>query len=190
MSVTTSRYAKYSKHDARDGWQYIFWGQGAAMKIKKLSLTTQTTAAETDTGWDLPASSFVIDAFVKVITAEATGTTKTIDVGLKASESGGDADGFLDGVSVAATGLVKGGVNVTAGATETYYSDANPTRGALLRSGYIVGTNAGSDFGLYQERWHDTDSTTARSVTWTAGSAQTEFVGELYILYMEVGTHE
>ena len=189
MTVISSRYAKYSKYDPRDGWQYTMWGQGAAIKIKRIRLSKQTTAAETDTGWDLPAGSFVMDAFIKVITAEATESTKTIEVGLLSSESGGDADGFLDAVSVAATGLVKGGVTVTVGGTETFYA-ANPTKGALLRAGYIAGTNSGSDFGLYQEKWHDTDSTTARSVTWTASGNQTEFSGDLYIMYMEVGTHE
>lgn len=188
MSVTSSRYAKYSKHDPRDGWQYTMWGMGAAIKIKRIRLSTQTTAAETDTGWDLPASSFVMDVFVKVITAEATESTKTIDIGLLSSESGGDADGFANELSVAATGLVRPNVVVTAGGTETYYSSV--TTGELLRAGYIVGTNSGSDFGLFAPKWHDTDSTTARSVTWTASGNQTEFVGDLFIMYVEVGTHE
>jgi hypothetical protein len=187
MSVVKSRRGKYSYHDPRDGWEYISWGMGAARKIYAFNLSAST--GEVDTGWNLPAGSFIVDAWVKVIAAEATGTTKTIDVGLLSSESGGDADGFIDGVSVAATGLVKAEFVATVGSNETFYA-ATPTVGALFRAGYIAGTDVDGNFGLGAKKWHDTDSTTARSLTWSAGSAQTEFKGILFVEFIEVGSHE
>lgn len=80
--------------------------------------------AAVDTGYDLPDVGIIPSwgVYAKVRTAEATASTKTIDVGLKAGESGGDADGFFDALSVASTGLVKG----------TLLSSGQ-TLGALLR---------------------------------------------------------
>lgn len=64
-----------------------------------------TAAAETDTGFDFPTASAVLpNPMVRVTTADAT---ETIDVGLLSSESGGDADGFINALDVASEVLVK-----------------------------------------------------------------------------------
>jgi hypothetical protein len=64
-----------------------------------------TDAAEKDTGIGVPAGALVLpNPAVKVTAIDAT---ETIDVGTLSTDSG-DADGFLDGVSVATAGLVKG----------------------------------------------------------------------------------
>jgi len=75
-------------------------------------------ATSNDTTLIIPAGSIIIGAFVKVNTAEATGGTKTIDVGV----SGGDEDGFIDGLSVAATGTIL-----------PTLADGSATVGALLK---------------------------------------------------------
>lgn len=82
---------------------------GAVRKIKKLSMSAADFAdnSEIATGWNLPAVAVVTSVFIRVNTAEATASTKTIDVGTDSTD-GGDADGYLVGVSVAGTGLVKG----------------------------------------------------------------------------------
>ena len=141
---------------------------GSSLRVKRLDIVATPTGAEQDTGWDLPAKSLVLDVWIDVTTAEATGTTKTLDVGLLSSESGGDADGFLDGVSVAATGVKKGTLLNT-----------GQTLGALSR---VDEDGAG---GLSPEP-HIT--ATAKSVTYTAGSGNfAEFRGAIYVSYLELG---
>ena len=160
---------------------------GALMKVKKLSIASAPTGSEQDTGWDLPAKSIVYDVILDVITAEVTGTTKTMNIGLKAGESGGDADGFAAAINCASTGLVRPGVTVTSGATETYVSAF--TRGALLTSGTpIAGTNTVGDEGSYYEKPFLATSVTAKSVCFTASAANwAEFRGDIYIVYAEIG---
>jgi hypothetical protein len=155
---------------------------GAVVKVKKIALTAAThgTGSEVDTGWDLPAKAVVLDLLVDVITAEATGATKTVDVGLLSSESGGDADGFLDGVSVAATGLVQ------AGGTFTTDHWVSTTRGALLLEKFLAGTNSTNE-GVNVRKSHLSTAVTAKSVSITSGSAFTEFAGALYLVYVEIG---
>ncbi len=156
---------------------------GALVKVKKIAITA-SDGTEQDSGWDLPSKAIVLDVFLEVTTAESTGTTKTLDVGLLSSETGGDADGFLDGVSTASTGLVRGVATITAGANENYFSST--TRGVLLAS-LTPGSDAATDVGTYYEKYHLSDSVTAKSVSYTAGSAQTEFAGNIYIVYIELG---
>lgn len=138
------------------------------------------TSTEVDTLWDLPASAYVYDVLIEVTTAEVTGSTKTLDVGLLSTESGGDADGFVDGVSVAATGVYRGGVALDGGSA---YFDTT-TRGALLRL-FVQGAGT-DDRGLYAERPHRAGAVTAKSVSYSRGSTLSEFVGNIWILYSEV----
>lgn len=152
---------------------------GAVIKTKVIAITSTPTGSEQDTGWDLPAKGVLLDVFIDVTTAEATGGTKTIDVGLLSSESGGDADGFIAALSVSATGVKRGQAGVTTGVL------SSNTRGALLAD-YTAGTNA-DDRGLYREKPHLLTSVTARSVTYTAKSSDwAEFRGSLVILYVEI----
>lgn len=52
----------------------------------------------------LPNKAVVKKVYLDVATAEATATTKTLDIGIY----GGDEDGFLDGVSAASAATVRG----------------------------------------------------------------------------------
>lgn len=78
-------------------------------KVKVINMTAASFEdnSEVGTGFTLPAKCIVKSVTISVNTKEDTATTKTIDVGTDSTASG-DADGFLDGVSVAAAGLVKG----------------------------------------------------------------------------------
>jgi hypothetical protein len=121
---------------------------------------------------------------VDITTLEGTATTKTIDVGLLASESGGDADGFLDGVITSTPAIVRRGVaTLTTGSNETYF--ASKTRGNLL-STLVAGTDTVEDVGTYYEFPHVLQSVTARSVSYTLGSAHTELAGWIYLLFVEL----
>lgn len=154
---------------------------GAVMKIKILPVTVVAAATEQDTGWDLPATAMVMDVFLDITTAEATGATKTIDIGTDGSGSN-DPDGFADAISVAATGLVRPQATVTTGSNETYYS-AN-TRGVLL-SDFLVGTDVDGDFGVYREKPDGTSG--GESITYTLGSNDyVELVANMIIVYMEI----
>jgi len=160
---------------------------GGIVRVKKIAIGATPTGSEQDTTFDLPAKSLLLDVLVDVTTAEATGGTKTLDIGLLSSESGGDADGFADGISVSATGLVRAGVVTTTGGTETYVSSW--TRGLLLTAGApLAGTNNVLDEGSYYEKPHVSTAVTAKSVTYTAGSADfAEFRGAIYLIYLEIG---
>lgn len=76
-----------------------------ATLVVPFSMDDATAATEYDTGIEIPAGTIVLPQSVgiKVATVDAT---ETIDVGLLSGEAGGDADGFLDGVSVATAGHV------------------------------------------------------------------------------------
>ena len=124
-------------------------GHHSGLAVVKIPVTAteaaNTTATEKDTGFDLKAGWTVLDAWIVVNTADAG---ETVDVGTNSNDSG-DADGLIDGASLATTGLVYPDATVTAGATETYYSAT--TRGALLAD-YIVGSDAADDFGLFHKK--------------------------------------
>lgn len=157
----------------------------ARLRWKKIHITAAAGTSENDTAYDLPAGAVLERVLLEVKTAEATGSTKTIDVGLLSSESGGDADGFLDGISTAATGIIQPKWNQTVGSNNTYLGAASThTRGALLTELLIAGNDvtSGGD-GFAAAKAHVTSSVTAKSVTWTAGSAQTEFDGYLWLGY-------
>lgn len=134
------------------------------LTASNLSGTTELSLASL--GGTLPAKSIVTEVYVNVITAEATATTKTLDVGTLSSSSG-DADGFLDGVSVAATGLVKGTL-----------ASAGQTLGALLR---VDESGAGV---LVPEPYINTAS---KPISVTAGSSGfAELVADIIVIYKEI----
>ena len=82
---------------------------GGVTRYMKISMVAADfdDNSEVGTGYVLPEFAIVKNVFVRVNTEEATATTKTIDVGTDSTD-GGDADGYLDGVSVASEGLVHG----------------------------------------------------------------------------------
>lgn len=130
---------------------------------------------ETDTGVDLPVNFLVREARVEVVTTDAT---ETINVGLLASESGGDADGFLAAVSLANAGFVQN-VAYTVGSNETYLS-AN-TYGALIAPGSL-GNDVATDVGSAFFRGHVTTAATARSVSYTCSAGSDTAAGYIHII--------
>jgi hypothetical protein len=101
-------------------------------------------ATETDTGFDFQVGDLVLPhPAIRVVTADPT---ETIDVGLLQSETNGDADGFLDDISVGTVGLFQGlilnGAN-TMGAL--FERQDSPNSGDLVPAAHAVtGTNATS----------------------------------------------
>lgn len=139
---------------------------GAVQKVKKIGITAPDDDSETKTGFILPDNAVVTDVFVNVTTAEATGTTKTINVGTDATD-GGDPDGYLVGVDVSNTGLVKG---------------------TLLSSGQTLGALLSVDEGGTGELVKEIDiASGGKEITFTAASADfDELVADIFIVYIEV----
>jgi len=142
---------------------------GAVSKIKKINMTASSFSdnSEVGTGWSLPDNAVVKNVFIRVNTAEQTATTKTIDVGTD-STNGGDADGYLVGVSVASTGLVKGTLD-----------SAGQTLGALL---YVDEDGSGalvSEIDI---------ASGGKEITVTAGDASgfSEVDFDIFIEYIEI----
>jgi hypothetical protein len=151
-------------------------------KVVKIPVTALSTG-EKDTGVDLPTKGIVLDCFVDVKTAEATASTKTIDVGLLSSESGGDADGFLDGAVDSSIAVVRGSITVTDGTNQNFIAAA-PTLGALLRTGELGGDAAGTAAALIKTP-HVLNGT-AKSVTYTLGATHTELVADIIVIYCDL----
>jgi hypothetical protein len=138
------------------------------------------TGSVKDTGLDFAAGDVVMGVFVQIHTAEATATTKTIDVGILASESGGDEDGFLDGAVTSATGVVTVAATATDGTNQNFWAAA-PILGALLRNGLLGGDVAGTAGVMIPVPW--VCDGTAKSLTYTLGSDHTELVADIFVLF-------
>jgi len=152
-------------------------GHHSGLAVVKIPITaTQAAAGQTemDTGFDLKAGWTVLDAWIVVNTAD---TGETVDVGTNSNDSGGDADGLIDGASLATTGLVYPDATVTTGTTETYYSAT--TRGALLAD-YIVGSNTATDFGLFHKKPYTVSADIGLTFTTSDGTDTAAF--DIYLL--------
>jgi len=138
------------------------------------------SAGEKDTGFNFQVGDVIMDAFVFVDVLESTSLTKTIDVGFLSSESGGDIDGLLDGVSTAAQNMVKGEGIVSLG-VNTHFFTAN-TFGVML-SNFQAGSDVNQDEGLFTRKNHIVGVSTALSLVYQLGAAHTELVADIYVLY-------
>lgn len=152
-------------------------GHHSGLAVVKIPVTAteaaNTTATEKDTGFDLKAGWTVLDAWIVVNTVDAGAT---VDVGTN-SEDSGVADGFIDGASLATTGLVYPDATVTAGTTETYYSAT--TRGALLAD-YIAGSDTATDFGLFHKKPYTVSADIGLTFTTSDGTDTAAF--DIYLL--------
>ena len=139
-----------------------------AIKTMVIPFTKQTS--EFDSTYDLPAGAVVLGAFVEVVDEVASGT---IDVGILSSESGGDADGFIDGMSCATAGKI---VPIAWDAS----ADADNTLGLLISSAMLGGTN---NYGRIPKMW--VCDGTAVSVSYT--TSDHAIAGNIHIMYAEPG---
>lgn len=139
--MTTEQIAKLNKsnramQDVSGGTllsQIDIAGNGAAIRYAYDAVTIVASTDAQDLEIVVPDGSIIKGVYVQVETKEDTGTTKTIDIGI----SGGDEDGFLDGVSVAAAGTIKGTLasgGQTLGALLSVDEDGS---GALVPEPYV-----------------------------------------------------
>lgn len=123
-----------------------------------------TAAAETDSGFDEPADALIGPyPSVNVLTTDAT---ITLDVGTDSNDSG-NADGFLDGLSTANEGLVKGTSD-----------NAGATIGALL---YVQDSaNAG-------DKAPEPHVSGGKSITYTLSAGADTAAGFIHLPYVLLG---
>jgi hypothetical protein len=141
---------------------FVDVSNATTLMVLPFAIGDTTANTETDTGFDLPDNAAVIPAGVGVHVGTAD-ATETIDVGILSSESGGNADGFVVGLSVAAADTVIAGATMTAGGTETYFSSC--TLGVALAD-FLAGADSAGDVGSYNPKAHVSDGT-AKSISYT-----------------------
>ena len=162
--------------------------------IKIPFLATGTDSSDTPNTWDNAEASCVItagssstiklckglvitDAVLQVTTVDS-GTT--MDMGLLSSESGGDADGFFDGISMASAGWITADVTKTMGSSADYY--ASTTRGAFLATFSAGGDTSVVTIGQYDPKNFYADSVVASTVSITGSSGINTAVGYAYLV--------
>ena len=144
--------------------------------VKKLRLLGSTASAETDTGFDLPSDAVIRNAFLYVQTAEAS---ETVDVGILSTATTGDADGILDGVSMATAGWVF----PTATHSATGKKWDSTTWGAYMRH-FVAGTNSTIP-GVFAMKpsGYQVTSAHGKSVSYTGSSTSSTWVADLYLVF-------
>jgi hypothetical protein len=157
-------------------------GTGYRIVKTRVAAASSGFAAETDL-FTLPAKCIVVDAWVDIITAEATGSSKLVDIGT--STVSNDPNGFVEGLSVAATGVIVPVAAFTTGSQITFF--ASSTYGALLAPVQVAGADDADDSGAYLEAKFDKTSVAAVVSASPAGADFAEFVGDIYVAFIELG---
>jgi len=132
------------------------------MLVVPFSIADTAANTETDTGFDFTTGMQIRP--YPTIYVSALDAGMTIDAGLLSSEGGGDADGFIDGVSLANLGTV-----------DPTFATA-VTQGALLR---VTATGAGA---VIPESY--VIGATAKSLTYTLSASTDTGAGFLQIPYV------
>ncbi len=125
-----------------------------------IDIDNADTAASTeeDTGYDEPADVVFLPGAYFLVTTADSGIT--LDVGTDSTASG-DADGFMDGFAVDATGPVIGTNTITTGVNEDFY--ASSTIGVFLQT-LRPGSDVLHDIGSADIHQH---VSTEKSITFT-----------------------
>lgn len=145
---------------------------------------------EFDTNIKLPPLAIVHDCWVYLKTLETGAVSGRIDVGPKSSETGGDADGYLNQFSVEAPertegDVVNGAPAVTIGGTETFYATPGIFGYGVLLADFQAGADVATDTGLFHKKSHFNSN--GNTITWSiGGGGWSDFEGDLYIVYDEI----
>lgn len=138
-------------------------GHGGFGQRYAVARVSDLTTGEKDTGIDFKAGDIIEAVWVNVRTLEATATTKTIDVGLLSSESGGDTDGFVDGLSTAAAGNILPRLDSGGQTYGVLLHEDESGAGVLVPTPHVIAS--------------------AVSLVYQLGSAHTELVAEIHVKY-------
>jgi len=147
---------------------YVDKSRSDAMMVIPWSSVDATDATEEDTGFDLLVNTLVLPWGLGIDVTNAA-STETIDLGILASESGGDANGFITAGDIGTAASVLIASTVTDGSTEEYLGST--TMGILLDVLFTAGADAATDVGTSYPKPYRCDGT-AKSIsyTYTAGT--------------------
>jgi hypothetical protein len=155
-------------------------------KVKKIALSGNAAGTIEYANWHTPLHCAILDVFVHIKTAVAG---KTIDIGTKAADESttyggdttGDVDGFVNDLSLAATGIIR--PNMAISATGGVHFEST-TRGVYLTD--FAAGSAAADRGICNDKPCLIQS--GKTICWTPGSLTTALVADLYIVYVELGS--
>jgi hypothetical protein len=147
------------------------WMNGELVSLPLLFLAGGT---EVSTGFVLPTNSIIYPHEMWMI-VDTLDSGVTVDVGILSTETGGDADGFLDGVSAATATLVKPTVTITQG-TNAHYISAT-TFGILFLAAACKGANVSGQSAVPVFTPYISDGV-AKTISYTPSASDT-FVGRL-----------
>lgn len=137
---------------------------------------------EIDTGFDFLVNEIIQpEGIGALVTAADAGMS--IDIGLLSTETGGDIDGFVDGLDIATTGRKIAGPALTVGSNETFF--ASNTLGVLL-STFLAGTDLATDVGTFNANQHICDGT-AKSLVFDLSASADTAKGFLMVPYLVAG---
>lgn len=153
------------------------------------SMTDMTANTEYDFGVDEPDDAiFLPHPFVDVTTADAT---ETIDVGTDSNDSG-DADGFIDGLSVASQAKVLATIGFTVGTNNTVVDitggDQEWTKGVFFHPAATkVAKSEGGDAAATDGNgfaYSEPHVSTGKSITGTLSAGSDTAEGFIYLPYL------
>jgi len=139
------------------------------------------TAATETASFVLPKGAMIHPdfIFVDVVTVDAG---ITVDVGILSTETGGDADGLCDGISVAAAGIIRPTMTITQGTNAQYISAT--TFGVLILPAALKGSNVAGHNAVPRLLPFLSDGV-AQTVSYTVSSGADTFSGFLcYRVFM------
>ncbi len=130
---------------------------------------------ETEVGFVLPKYA-EIDYLSMMVFVKTIDATETIDVGLLSTEVGGDANGFITGLSIATAGWIKPSNTLTQG-TNAHYISAT-TFGVLFLPAACLGANVAEQNAAPLFINHMGDGV-AKTMTYTCSAGSDAFAGVL-----------
>lgn len=139
-----------------------------------------SSTVETDTGIDFLPDTLITDTRTETVTVDAG---ETLDVGLLSTETSGDADGLIDGRSVATAGFTADTGVITDGTTSDYIPDS--TYGALLYT-IVAGSDAAATHGGRSYLGHVVTGSNAVSLTYTGSAGSDTAAGYIYVEHMRL----
>ena len=142
--------------------------------LVSLPLLFLAGGTEVSTGFVLPTNSVIHPREMWII-VDTLDAGVTVDVGILASETGGDADGFIVGASAAAAALVKPTITISQGTNANYISAT--TFGILFLAAATKGANVATQNAVPVLTPYICDGV-AKTISYTPSASDT-FVGRL-----------
>jgi hypothetical protein len=143
-------------------------------EIVSLPLIYNAGGTEVSTGFVLPTNA-VIYPWEMFLLVDTVDSGVTVDVGILSTETGGDADGLIDGISAATSGLIRPSATLAQGTNAHYITST--TWGILFLPAACLGANVAEQNAVPLFRPYLSDGV-AKTISYTPSASDT-FVGRL-----------